>query len=240
MVKGTYSHAEELERIGKCDFWSNVKAELILSLIEGKEVLDVGCGACLLSEMLLKKTYDVTAIDNDSKAIEIARKKGIMGFTADINSWETDKRFDCVIAADVLEHIDDDRFVLRRIYNLLKPNGCLILNVPSYRFLFGKHDVYLGHKRRYSDGELKTKLEESGFKIEYQRHWNLLALPTTILITEIFRKDYPHERISKLGFLSRTLEKLLILESKANRRFGISILCKARKSPIGTNLNPTV
>lgn len=229
MVKGTHSHAEELEKIGKCDFWSNVKTKLILGLIEGKDILDVGCGACLLSEMLLEKSYNVTAIDNDRKAIEIAKKKGIIAFTADINNWKTNKKFDCVIAADVLEHIDDDKFVIRKIYDMLKPNGCFILNVPSYKFLFGKHDISLGHKRRYSDSELKTKLEESGFKIEYQRHWNLLALPTTILITRIFKKDYPHERISKLGLLSRILEKLLSQESKINYLFGISILCKARK-----------
>jgi predicted TPR repeat methyltransferase len=229
MVKDAHSHAEELEKIEKCDFWSKAKTKLILGLIEGKDILDVGCGACLLSETLLKKSYNVTAIDNDRKAVEIAKKKGIMGFTADINNWKTNKKFDCIIAADVLEHIDDDKFVIRKIYTMLKPDGCFILNVPSYKFLFGKHDISLGHKRRYSDSELKAKLEESGFKIEYQRHWNLLALPMTILTTKILKKDYPHERISKLGLLSRILEKLLLLESKINYLFGISILCKARK-----------
>jgi SAM-dependent methyltransferase len=229
MVKDTHSHAEELEKIEKCDFWSHVKTKLIIGLIEGKDILDVGCGACFLSEMLLEKSYNVMAIDNDRKAVEIAKRKGIMGFTADINNWITDKKFDCVIVSDVLEHIDDDEFVIRKIYAMLKPGGCLILNVPSYKFLFGKHDISLGHKRRYSDSELKAKLEESGFKIEYQRHWNLLALPMTILITKIFKKDYPHERISKLGLLSKILEKLLLLESRINYLFGISILCKARK-----------
>ena len=229
MVKDTYSHAEELEKIEKCDFWSHVKTKLIIGLIEGKDILDVGCGACFLSEMLLEKSYNVMAIDNDRKAVEIAKRKGIMGFTADINNWITDKKFDCVIVSDVLEHIDDDEFVIRKIYAMLKPGGCLILNVPSYKFLFGKHDISLGHKRRYSDSELKAKLEESGFKIEYQRHWNLLALPMTILVTKIFKKDYPHERISKLGLLSKILEKLLLLESRINYLFGISILCKARK-----------
>ena len=229
MVKDTHSHAEELEKIEECDFWSHVKAKLILGLIEGKDILDVGCGACLLSEILLEKNYNVLAIDNDAKAVEIARKKGIMEFTADINNWETNKKFDCVIVSDVLEHIDDDKFVIRKIYAMLKPDGCFILNVPSYKFLFGKHDILLGHKRRYSDSELKTKLEESGFTIEYQRHWNLLALPMTILITKILKKNYPHERISKLGLLSKSLEKLLLIEAKINYLFGISILCKARK-----------
>jgi 2-polyprenyl-3-methyl-5-hydroxy-6-metoxy-1,4-benzoquinol methylase len=229
MDKDTPSHAEELEKIGEGDFWSNVKTKLILDVIEGKNILDIGCGACRLSKILVEKSYDVTAIDSDEKAVEIAKKKGIRGFKADISNWKTESKFDCVIASDVLEHIDDDEFVIRKIHTMLKPGGCLILNVPSYKFLFGKHDISLGHKRRYSDGELKAKLEESGFEIEHQRHWNLLALPMTVLITRILKKDYPHERISKLGLLSKTLEKLLLLESKINYLFGISILCKARK-----------
>jgi SAM-dependent methyltransferase len=229
MDKDAPSHAEELEKIGEGDFWSNVKTKLILGMIEGKDILDVGCGACTLSKILVEKSYNITVVDSDEKAVEIAKKKGLMGLKVDIADWKTNMKFDCVIASDVLEHIDDDKFVIRKIYAILKPGGCLILNVPSYKFLFGKHDIYLGHKRRYSDGELKAKLEESGFKIESQRHWNLLALPMTVLITRIFKRDYPHERISKLGLLSKTLEKLLLLESKVNYLFGISILCKARK-----------
>jgi 2-polyprenyl-3-methyl-5-hydroxy-6-metoxy-1,4-benzoquinol methylase len=229
MDKDTPSHAEELEKLGEGDFWSNVKTKLILDMVEGKNILDVGCGACTLSKILVEKSYNVTAIDDDEKAIEIAKKKGIRGFKADIISWKTNTKFDCVIASDVLEHIDDDKLVMRKIRAMLKPGGCLILNVPSYKFLFGKHDIYLGHKRRYSDDELKTKLEELGFEIESQRHWNLLALPMTVLITRILKRDYPHERISKLGLLSKTLEKLLLLESKINYLLGISILCKARK-----------
>jgi 2-polyprenyl-3-methyl-5-hydroxy-6-metoxy-1,4-benzoquinol methylase len=229
MDKDAPSHAEELEKIGERDFWSNVKTKLILDMIEGKNILDVGCGACTLSKILLEKSYNVTVIDSDEKAVEIAKKKGLRGFKADIADWKTNTKFDCVIASDVLEHIDDDKRVIKKIYAILKPGGCLIINVPSYKFLFGKHDIYLGHKRRYSDGELKAKLEESGFEIESQRHWNLLALPMTILVTRIFQKDYPHERISKLGLLSKTLERLLLLESEVNYLFGISILCKARK-----------
>jgi 2-polyprenyl-3-methyl-5-hydroxy-6-metoxy-1,4-benzoquinol methylase len=228
MAKNVHSHAEDLERIEENDFWSKVKVKLILDLVEGTKVLDVGCGSGRLSKILLDRGYSVVATDTDWRAVEIAKKKGIAAFLSDITYSKTDEKFDCIILGDVLEHIENDNSVMKKIHNMLKTNGCIVINVPSYPFLFGKHDVALGHKRRYSDNELKTKLKAAGFKIECFRHWNLLAFPITVL-TKISKKDYPHEKVSNITTLSNLLEKLLFFESRTNFLFGISILCKARK-----------
>jgi SAM-dependent methyltransferase len=228
MGENLHSHAEDLARIEESDFWSKVKVKLILFLVEGQKILDVGCGSGLLSKTLLDEGYSVTGIDNDWKAVEIAKKKGINGFVADINDWQTDEKFDCIILGDVLEHIDDDRSIMRKVHAMLEPSGCIVVNVPSCQVLFGKHDITLGHKRRYSNKELRSKLEESGFAIECLRHWNLLALPATVY-TKISKKDYPHERVSNIKLLSKLLERWLLVESRVNYWFGISILCKARK-----------
>ena len=228
MGKNAHARSESLERTEEIGFWSNVKLNLILGLVEGTSVLDVGCGSGHLSKTLLDKGCRVVAIDNDWKAVETAKKKGITAFLSDINDWETDEKFDCAILSDVLEHIEDDTLAMRKIHRMLKPDGCVVVNVPSYRFLFGKHDVALDHKRRYSDDELKAKLKASGFKVEYLRHWNLLAFPITVL-TKISKRDYPPEIVSNITPLSNLLEKMLLLDSRANYAFGISILCKARK-----------
>jgi trans-aconitate methyltransferase len=227
MGKNLHSHAEDLERIEESDFWSKVKAKLVLKLVEGKNILDVGCGSGSLSKSLTDRGFNVTAIDTDCRAVEISKKKGIISLVADISEWQTNQKFDCIILGDVLEHIEDDKLALRKIHNMLNPNGCIVVNVPSYQALFSKHDLSLGHKRRYSNKELKTKLKESGFNIEYFRHWNLLALPITFYI-KLFKKDYPHEQASNMKFLSKLLEKWLLAESKINYFFGLSILCKAR------------
>ncbi len=224
-----HSHAEDLERIEESDFWSKVKVKLILKLVEGQSVLDVGCGSGRLSKMLSEKGYSVVAIDSDWKAVEITRKKGITAFVSDFNDWKSDEKFDCVILGDVLEHIEDDGAAMRKVHDMLTPGGCVVVNVPAYQGLFGKHDVALGHKRRYSNKELKSKLVESGFKIESMRHWNLLALPIATYI-KLSKKDYPHEKVSNIKLLSKLLEKWLWAESKVNYLFGISILCKARKA----------
>ena len=228
MGENLHSHAEDLERFEESDFWSKVKVKLILKLVEGKRVLDVGCGSGLLSKTLLNRNYNVTVVDNDSKAIEIAKKKGINGFVADINNWQTQEKFDCIILGDVLEHIEDDGSVMKKVHEMLEPNGCVVVNVPAYQTLFSKHDVALGHKRRYSNKELESKLQNSGFTIEKLRHWNLLALPIAVSI-KISKKDYPHEKVSNIKLLSKLLEKWLLTESKVNYWFGISIMCKARK-----------
>jgi len=227
MGENLHSHAEDLERIEESDFWSKVKAKLILKLVDGKNILDGGCGSGRLSKLLLDRGFEVVAIDTDLKAVEIAKKKGISCFVADISEWKTEQKFDCIILGDVLEHIDDDKSAMRKIHTMLNPNGCIVVNVPAYQALFSKHDIALGHKRRYSNKELKNKLTESDFTIEYFRHWNLLALPITIYI-KLSKKDYPHEKVSNMKLLSKLLEKWLLAESKINYLFGISILCKAR------------
>ena len=228
MGENLHSHAEDLEKIEESDFWSKVKVKLILKKVEGKAAFDVGCGSGRLSKMLLEKGYSVVAIDNDWKAVEITKKKGITAFVSDLKDWTTDEKFDCIILGDVLEHIEDDKSAMRKVHGMLTPNGCIVVNVPAYQVLFGKHDIALGHKRRYSNKELKTKLEESGFTIESMRHWNLLALPISVYI-KLSKKDYPHEKVSNIKLLSKLLEKWLLAESKINYWFGISILCKARK-----------
>lgn len=224
--------AEELERIGESDFWSKVKLQLILSLVEGPSILDVGCGAGRLSKALSDRGYRVTAVDCDEKAFEITARKGVEAFKADFVDWETPVKFDCVVLADVLEHIEDDESALRKIHHMLNQGGCVVLNVPAYQFLFGRHDVSLGHKRRYSASVLKSKLEAAGFEVVYFRHWDLLVLPMTIF-TKISKRDYPLEKISNIPLLSHIAEKLLIFDSRTDYVFGLSILCKARS--VSTN-----
>lgn len=72
-------------------------------------------------------------------------------------------RTDVVICSEVLEHMDDERVLLRLIRGLLAPSGIAILTVPGGPI--GHIDRHFGHRRHYSRRTLQRLLSESGLSI---------------------------------------------------------------------------
>ena len=76
----------------------------------------------------------------------------------------------------MLEHIEDDRAVLRALHKFL-PSGCrLVFLVPFNSKLFSEFDRQIGHYRRYETGELEGKMTEVGFTVERQFFFNKVGV----------------------------------------------------------------
>jgi len=90
-------------------------------------------------------------------------------------------RFDAVVSADVLYHLDDDAAALREIGRVLRPGGVAVINVPAHRWLWSYHDVTVHGRRRYERPELRAKLTAAGFREVRLTHWNLLPLPLVFI-----------------------------------------------------------
>lgn len=75
-------------------------------------------------------------------------------------------RSSTVLLLDVLEHVDDDRQLLRTVVdeNLAADGRCL-LSVPAWPRLYGPHDLRLGHRRRYSPPEARRLVHDSGLDV---------------------------------------------------------------------------
>jgi SAM-dependent methyltransferase len=82
---------------------------------------------------------------------------------------------------DVLEHLDDDRGMLRFLHEILVPGGALVLTVPAHPFLFDDRDELAHHRRRYRRGELRRKLGEAGFEIRVLTHFMAALVPPLLL-----------------------------------------------------------
>ncbi|MBA5606961.1 class I SAM-dependent methyltransferase [Duganella sp. FT3S] len=85
--------------------------------------------------------------------------------------------FDLVCMFDVLEHIDEDVATLALAKTLLAGGGRMLLTVPANRWMWGPHDVFLHHQRRYSAAELRRKVGAAGLRLERLTHFNTLLFP---------------------------------------------------------------
>jgi len=86
-----------------------------------------------------------------------------------------------VIAADVLEHIEDPKNAVNEIYRILTPGSSFLATVPAYQFLFSVHDEALGHFRRYTGKLLNQTLKEGGFEILFSSGIFITLLPAIFL-----------------------------------------------------------
>jgi 2-polyprenyl-6-hydroxyphenyl methylase/3-demethylubiquinone-9 3-methyltransferase len=99
-------------------------------------VLDVGCGAGLLSEALAREGAHVTAIDLAPDLIKIAKLHTLeSGVEVDYRltsvealAEESAGSFDAIVCMEMLEHVPDPSAIIAACATLLKPGGRLFLS----------------------------------------------------------------------------------------------------------------
>jgi len=164
-------------------------------------------------------------------------------FQMDVLTMPFNNVFDVIGAFDVLEHINEDNMVLEQIYKAVKPGGGILLTVPQHPFLWTKWDDAACHKRRYTVGELKTKVKRAGFEIVLTTSFMSLLFPVMLLSrvkSRVKNQDMEPEDIvldeMRIGTLANSLcETVMDIELKLLKRglrlpFGGSLFLAAKKS----------
>jgi SAM-dependent methyltransferase len=77
-----------------------------------------------------------------------------------------DESFDLVCAFEIVEHVPDDRAVLREIGRVLRRGESFIFSVPLHMEYWTRHDELAGHVRRYDPTSLEALLAHHGLPIE--------------------------------------------------------------------------
>ena len=141
-------------------------------------VLDVGCGAGNMMHHLARYGT-VQGVEIDPRPLRLAQQRGYDARLADASAGIPfgDGQFDLVATLDVIEHVQDDLAALRECARVLAPQGHLLVTVPAFMFLWSQNDVLNAHVRRYTAGELRRKLEASGFKLRRLSYNNFCVFP---------------------------------------------------------------
>lgn len=105
-----------------------------------KKVLDIGCGAGILTNALAKEGHIVHGIDLSKKSLEVAHNyditKKVVYTQANAYSLPlNDKEFDVVCAMDVLEHVEEPSLVISEASRVLKKGGLFFFHTFNRNFL---------------------------------------------------------------------------------------------------------
>jgi 2-polyprenyl-6-hydroxyphenyl methylase/3-demethylubiquinone-9 3-methyltransferase len=105
------------------------------SPLTGKTALDVGCGAGLLTEPLVRLGAKVTGIDATPEVIAVARQHAdAMGLEIGYRVGEVQElkgQFDLITCMEVIEHVADPAAFVKSLAKRLAPGGLLIMSTPN-------------------------------------------------------------------------------------------------------------
>jgi 2-polyprenyl-3-methyl-5-hydroxy-6-metoxy-1,4-benzoquinol methylase len=105
---------------------------------QGARILDVGCGAGVLSATLKRDgAAHVAGVEVEPDAAAQARTRldqVLEGGALDVDVPFAPGEFDYLIFADVLEHLPSPEATLERYLRYLAPDGRVVVSVPNMRF----------------------------------------------------------------------------------------------------------
>lgn len=124
-------------------YWGKEPADFLEHIItlkpprHGMKILDIGCGEGKDAVYMAKKGYTVTAFDLTESGIEktkrLAKEFGVRinAYIDDINTFETNDRFDIIYSSGTLQYLKENniRPFFEKIRKLTNPHGINYFNV---------------------------------------------------------------------------------------------------------------
>lgn len=201
-------------------------------LFEGIKVLDIGCGDGYVSRTLFSQLHDksITAVDinlSDEWILELGKSdRGIL-FQKEM---PLEEKYDLILLLDVIEHIEFDKAFLADIVDKhLLGHGKIMITVPAFQALYGKHDAFLGHYRRYQHNELTHLVSSCGLTVLSSGYLFFTLLLPKLFMFKLFNIGKATEGVGnwKRGkIITRIIEKTLTIDNRlliAAGKLGIKI-----------------
>lgn len=200
----------ELELFKHAQNWKNYYSSKIRDYLKG-DVLEVGAGIGETTHILCSNSIDSWLClepdqDLSNEIILKKEKKYIPSFvevkTGTIKSLDKNKKFDCIIYIDVIEHIEYDSEELNQVKAFLKPNAHLIILVPAHNYLYSKFDEKIGHFRRYNKNMLIKAVPSNLTKIKLI-YLDSVGVTASLINKWFLKQEYPD--VKQIKFWDRCI-----------------------------------
>jgi SAM-dependent methyltransferase len=219
--------------------WQKQRAQAICAMVEGlsldsPRILDLGCATGWMTR-LLSELGHAEGVDLSEAAIAQAKSQypGIQ-FTAG-NLYEiplTSDPVDIVVCQEVIAHVSDQPLLIRRISEVIKPGGYLIISAAN-KFVMDRvrdSDGLVGVGAEDPDEHIKKWLDMKGLKCLLEPHFTVIRTTSVIPMGDRgwLRVINSHKLNKAISWLisQRRLEAL-----KERMGFGYSIIAIGQKKP---------
>lgn len=147
-------------------------------------ILDAGCGTGSTMHYL-QEFGRVAGIDLAPEAVSFCRQRGLdrLGQASIVELPFADSSFDLVVSFDVMSSCELElaSAAMHEFFRVLRPGGHLMLRLPAYQWLYGRHDQLVHTKHRYTRGEISKRLKEHGFVLQRTSYANSFLFPIAAL-----------------------------------------------------------
>lgn len=185
----------------------DLEVDLLADYIDGKEVLEVGCGTGLILDRVAQRAQRAVGIDISKGMLHQAVARGLDVAQGDVTALPfADESFDVVYSFKVLAHIQDIDRALAEMARVTRPGGHLLLefyNPYSLRYLA---------KRAAGPKKISRKTDESAIYTRWDTAMDLRRrLPETLRVVDysgirIFTPAAAAHKIPLVGRALRSLE----------------------------------
>ena len=123
------------------------RLDVVSGLVKNKEVLDLGVvdarvargnaeerfdrSGKILFFQLAEINPDIVGLDLDEEGVEALKKRGYNAVCGDVHVVDLNKKFDTIIAGEIIEHLDNPGQFLCNMFRHLKPGGRLVVSTPN-------------------------------------------------------------------------------------------------------------
>jgi SAM-dependent methyltransferase len=204
----------------------------VLPRVSIGRMLEVGCSTGEYMESARRCGWVVEGIEFSEKAASVARERGFVVRGGSVEDMVADPHsYDLIVGWMVLEHLHEPVLVLKKLRCWVKPDGYLVISVPTAKSLvrkvFGKYcyDLHLpNHLYHFTPDTLDLLMRSAGWRIERVR-WQiscstLLSSMHNVAVVHELRALSRFTRWLRYSWLMRPIRALLGLFLGMTRQSG--------------------
>ncbi len=243
------SFFHQLAQVEDRHFWFRARNRMISSLARrftsglepGYLVLEVGCGTGNVLRALRQACPDgrVVGLELWFDGLRFAQQRSAGPLVqGDVRNCPFGEPFDLIGMFDVLEHIPQELDTLTALREALAPEGRLILTVPAHQYLWSYFDEAAHHCRRYSAQDIRARLTEAGFEVEFLSQFMSCIFPIVWLVRKISGRQNRHGSEDAKTLASKEFRVLPLINGLLTALLNLEAvwLSRGHRLPIGTSL----